>query len=239
MTTLPPTIVLVHGAFAEASGFGGVLRELKATGHTVTAPPNPLRRMEFDATSVADYVGAIPGPVVLLGHSNGGAVFTQASPDLDNVAALVYVAAFGSDVGEAARVCKNHSPITAVEHLLPHLLRRSRGTPRPRPLHQERTVPRNLLRRRPNRSGRRHLQHAAAAVAGRADRKHHRRRVEEHPLVVPGVRTRQRHPPDAQRFMAERTNGPAGSISGSHIAFIAQPVTVAGFIAEAAATAGR
>jgi pimeloyl-ACP methyl ester carboxylesterase len=102
MTTSPaPTVVLVHGAFADASGFRGVIRELQIAGHSVVAPPNPLRSLAFDAAAIAAHVDAIDGPVILVGHSYGGAVITQASADLDNVAGLVYLAAFSLDVGES------------------------------------------------------------------------------------------------------------------------------------------
>src|SRR5882762_11635608 len=94
-----PTVVLVHGAFADASGFAGVIREL--AGHTVIAPPNPLRGLASDAAGLAAVVGAIDGPVVLVGHSYGGAVITQASAGLGNVTGLVYLAAFGLEVGES------------------------------------------------------------------------------------------------------------------------------------------
>src|SRR5258705_2429608 len=89
-----PTVVLVHGAFADASGFAGVIRELESAGHTSLAPPNPLRGVAFDASVVSDAVKAIDGPVVLVGHSYGGAVIGQASAGLENVSGLVFLAAF-------------------------------------------------------------------------------------------------------------------------------------------------
>ncbi len=97
-----PTIVLVHGAFADASGFAGVIAELEGSGYTVVAPPNPLRSLLNDGESVRRVVAAIDGPVVLVGHSYGGAVIGQASAGLSNVKALVFLAAFGLDVGESA-----------------------------------------------------------------------------------------------------------------------------------------
>src|ERR1700759_3754605 len=99
-TSTTPTIVLVHGAFADASGFAGVIRELQSAGHTAVAPPNPLRSLACDAAALAATVSAIDGPVVLVGHSYGGAVIGQASAGLDNVTALVFLAAFGLDEGE-------------------------------------------------------------------------------------------------------------------------------------------
>src|ERR1700745_519828 len=106
-----PTVVLVHGAFADASGFAGVIRELESAGHTTLAPPNPLRGVAFDAGVVSDVVKAIDGPAVLVGHSYGGAVISQASAGLENVTALVYLAAFGIDEGEScASVQQPFSP---------------------------------------------------------------------------------------------------------------------------------
>ena len=96
-----PTVVLVHGAFADASGFAGVITELEAAGHTVVAPPNPLRSLAADAAAIHAVVASIEGPVVLVGHSYGGAVITQASATLSNVSALVYLAGFGIDEGES------------------------------------------------------------------------------------------------------------------------------------------
>src|SRR5260221_3672910 len=96
-----PTVVLVHGAFADASSFAGVIRELDSAGVEVVAPPNPLRSLAFDAAAVADVARAVDGPVVLVGHSYGGAVIGQASAELDNVTGLVFLAAFGLDAGES------------------------------------------------------------------------------------------------------------------------------------------
>jgi pimeloyl-ACP methyl ester carboxylesterase len=97
-----PTVVLVHGAFADASGFGDIILELRSAGITSIAPANPLRGLAFDAEYVKSVVAAIDGPVMLVGHSYGGAVITQAAVGLDNVVALVYLAAFALDEGESA-----------------------------------------------------------------------------------------------------------------------------------------
>ncbi|MEV6526309.1 alpha/beta hydrolase [Longispora sp. NPDC051575] len=90
-----PTVVLVHGAFADASGWKGVIGELTRAGHDVLAPANPLRSLAGDAAYIASVVNAVPGPVILVGHSYGGAVITNAARSTPNVKALVYVAAFG------------------------------------------------------------------------------------------------------------------------------------------------
>ena len=100
VATGSPTVVLVHGAFADASGWAGVITELQADGITVMAPANPLRSVSGDAAYIASVVSQIPGPVLLVGHSYGGVVITNAAPLADNVVGLVYVAAFAPDEGE-------------------------------------------------------------------------------------------------------------------------------------------
>jgi pimeloyl-ACP methyl ester carboxylesterase len=97
----PPTIVLVHGAFADASGWAGVITELRGDGLTVMAPANPLRSVSGDAAYIASVVNQIPGPVLLVGHSYGGVVITNAAALTPNVVGLVYVCAFIPDEGEA------------------------------------------------------------------------------------------------------------------------------------------
>jgi pimeloyl-ACP methyl ester carboxylesterase len=95
-----PTVVLVHGAFADASGWSGVARRLQRRGYTVLAPANPLRGVSYDAAYLRSFLTSIQGPVVLVGHSYGGFVITNAATGNPNVRALVYVAAFAPDEGE-------------------------------------------------------------------------------------------------------------------------------------------
>jgi pimeloyl-ACP methyl ester carboxylesterase len=90
----PLTVVLVHGAFADASSWNGVVERLQAAGMQVAAPPNPLRGIAEDSAYIASFLGQIPGPVLAVGHSYGGAVITNAAADAQNVVGLVYVAAF-------------------------------------------------------------------------------------------------------------------------------------------------
>jgi pimeloyl-ACP methyl ester carboxylesterase len=97
-----PTIVLVHGAFSESSSWDGVVGELLALGYPVVAAANPLRGVKNDADYVASIVRDIKGPIVLVGHSYGGNVITNAVNGNRNVKALVYVAAFAPDEGETA-----------------------------------------------------------------------------------------------------------------------------------------
>ncbi|MEV0504194.1 alpha/beta hydrolase [Streptomyces spectabilis] len=93
MTTRTPTVVLVHGAFADAACWLGVISELRGHGIPVMAPPNPLRGLAADASYVASVVSQIDGPVLLVGHSYGGALITVAGA-AENVVGLVYVAAY-------------------------------------------------------------------------------------------------------------------------------------------------
>jgi pimeloyl-ACP methyl ester carboxylesterase len=113
--SLPPaatrdvTVVLVHGAFADASSWNGVIAALQRRGHTVVAPPNPLRGLAADAAYIASVLAQIDGPVLLVGHSYGGAVITNAATGAPNVVGLVYVAAFAPDEGELLGVIENGS----------------------------------------------------------------------------------------------------------------------------------
>jgi pimeloyl-ACP methyl ester carboxylesterase len=95
-----PTIVLVHGAWADGSSWGAVAERLQDDGYTVDVPPNPLRSLKSDSEYLADYLRTVNGPIVLVGHSYGGAVITNAATGNPNVKALVYVDAFLPDQGE-------------------------------------------------------------------------------------------------------------------------------------------
>jgi pimeloyl-ACP methyl ester carboxylesterase len=97
-----PTIVLVHGAFAESSSWNGVTAELLSRGYPVIAAANPLRSVKGDAAYLDGIVGSIKGPVVLVGHSYGGAVISNIDHPKHKIKALVYVAAFAPGAGETA-----------------------------------------------------------------------------------------------------------------------------------------
>ncbi|KQQ33117.1 alpha/beta hydrolase [Duganella sp. Leaf126] len=97
-----PTVVLVHGAFADSSSWDGVIARLAQDGYTVVAAANPLRSVQGDGAYVAALVNSIAGPVVLVGHSYGGSVISAAATGASNVKALVYVAAFAPEAGETA-----------------------------------------------------------------------------------------------------------------------------------------
>jgi pimeloyl-ACP methyl ester carboxylesterase len=97
-----PTIVLVHGDWADASSWNSVIRRLQDRGFTVVAPPNTLRGPSQDAPYLASYLQTIPGPIVLVAHSYGGFVITNAAAGIANVKALVYIDAFAPDENETA-----------------------------------------------------------------------------------------------------------------------------------------
>ncbi|MFI7293712.1 alpha/beta fold hydrolase [Streptomyces sp. NPDC050121] len=97
-----PTIVLIHGAFADASSWKAVVERLQRQGHHVLAPALPLRGLAGDAAYIRSVLDSVPGPIVLVGHSYGGAVISVAAADAPRVKALVYIAAFVPDIGESA-----------------------------------------------------------------------------------------------------------------------------------------
>lgn len=97
-----PTVVLVHGAFADGSSWNGVIERLHADGYRVIAAPNALRSVRTDAAEVGSLLRSIGGPVVLVGHSYAGSVISAAAEGQPNVKALVFVAAFAPAVGETA-----------------------------------------------------------------------------------------------------------------------------------------
>src|SRR4051794_31573970 len=96
-----PTIVLVHGAFAESSSWDQVIDELLDAGHPAIAVANPLRGLAADAACVSDHIRSIEGPIVLVGHSYGGAVITNVDPEAGEIVGLVYVAAFAPKAGDS------------------------------------------------------------------------------------------------------------------------------------------
>jgi pimeloyl-ACP methyl ester carboxylesterase len=97
-----PTIVLEHGAWADGSSWTGEIQLLQAGGYTVYAPPNPLRGLANDSATLADFLKTIGGPIILVGHSYGGMVITNAATGNPNVKALVYIDAFIPAQGETA-----------------------------------------------------------------------------------------------------------------------------------------
>ena len=98
---MKPTIVLVHGAFAESASWNGVIADLEGRGYTVVAVANPLRGLRQDAAYLRSVLDSLSGPVVVAGHSYGGSVMSEAADGAPGVAALVYVASFNLEIGES------------------------------------------------------------------------------------------------------------------------------------------
>jgi pimeloyl-ACP methyl ester carboxylesterase len=127
-TNAKPTIVLVHGAFADASGFGAVTSRLQRRAYTVIAPANPLRGPAIDAASVASVLKTIKGRIVLVAHSYGGAVITEAATEVSNVKALVYLNALALDEGETNLDITNRFPNGFFDAVLPRPFREPDGS---------------------------------------------------------------------------------------------------------------
>ncbi|HXW35183.1 MAG TPA: alpha/beta hydrolase [Acidimicrobiales bacterium] len=235
-----PTIVLVHGAFADASGFAGLIRELEAAGRTVVAIPNPLRGLASDAESIATQVKAIDGPVVLVGHSYAGAPMGQASAELSNVKALVFLAALGLDVGESVAGVQEPFPpplVVKTSYLTQYDAPGAAGGPE---LYIEKD--------------RFHETFCADAPVDVADVMAVSQRpvagaALQEPATAAGWKTipswylvsEQDNgvSPEAQKFMANRMKATTESIDGPHAAFVAQPVRVAEFIQKACSSASN
>jgi pimeloyl-ACP methyl ester carboxylesterase len=232
--SIQPTVVLVHGAFADASGFGAIITNLGDAGYRVVAPPNPLRSLHGDAASIAAVAGAIEGPVVLVGHSYGGAVVSQASAQAGNVAGLVYLAAFTPDAGESCATVQQPFPPSMLATTVRPTSYDAPGAAGGPDLYISEDgfhetfcadSPPDLARvmyatQRPL---------AAAAFGENATGAGWQ--------TLPCWYLVSRHdnaiPPEAEAFMAKRMNAVTDEIDGSHTAFIAQPERVAAFIKAA------
>jgi pimeloyl-ACP methyl ester carboxylesterase len=230
-----PTVVLVHGAFADASGYAGVIRELQTQAVEVRAPMNPLRSLAFDADAIARYTTTIDGPIVLVGHSYGGAVISQAAPAVKGAVALVFLSAFAPDQGESC---------VSVQEPFPPSLLASTSVPTPYDapgapggpdlfikipdFHQTFCADLPAEVAAPMAVSQRPLSAAAltekATAAGWKDLPAWYMVSEQDNAI----------PPDCERFMAKRMNASTESVSGgSHAAFIARPDIAAGLILKA------
>jgi pimeloyl-ACP methyl ester carboxylesterase len=229
-----PTIVLVHGAFAESSSWDEVIDRLLDAGHPVIAIPNPLRGVAADAACVTDHIRSVDGPVVLVAHSYGGAVITNVDPDAGEIVGLVYVAAFAPLPGDSCFELSAVFPGSTLGDAL-QAVPRSDGT-------TELTIVQDRF----------HEQFAADVPAPRAARMAATQRpVTQEALVEPsGDRSLWRELPSwfvfgeedrnipkaVQHFMAERARAHRTlEIPGaSHAVPVAHPGTTAHLILEAA-----
>lgn len=232
-----PTAVLVHGAFADASGFAAVIRQLLARGITVRAPMNPLRGLASDAEALVRFTTTIDGPIVLVGHSYGGAVISQAAPAVNDVRALVYLAAFALDEGESC--------VSVMAPYPPSLLATT-NTPTPydapgavggpdlfiniEDFHEAFCADLSDDVAAPMAVSQRPLAATAfteaATVAGWKGLPSWYL-VSEHDNSIP---------PDCERFMAKRMNAVTESVDGSHVAFISRPQVASALILKAVAS---
>jgi pimeloyl-ACP methyl ester carboxylesterase len=232
--SVKPTVVLVHGAFADASGFGPIISELSAAGYRVVAPPNPLRSLAGDAAAVGAVAGAIEGPVVLVGHSYGGAVVSQAAAGLDNVTALVYLAAFSPDAGDSCASVQAPFPASMLATTVRPTAYDAPGAAGGPDLyisedgfHETFCADSSADVAAVMYATQRPL--AAAAFGENATGAGWK--------TIPSWFLLSRHDnaiaPQAQEFMAKRMNSVIDEIDGSHTAFIAQPARAAAFITQA------
>ena len=229
---LKPTIVLVHGAFADASGWNGVTKRLQQRGHTVIAPANPLRSLTGDAAYLASILASISGPVVLVGHSYGGMVITNAATTALNVKALVYIAAFGPDAGDSALSLQTKNPgsmLTTAALVLRPYVAGVDAYIAPAVFHEVFCAD---------------LPATTAAVMGASQRP-----VDLAALVQPSglpawrripswymvARQDNAIPPITERFMARRMRAQTVEIDSSHVAMTSHPDAVTDLIVAAAA----
>jgi pimeloyl-ACP methyl ester carboxylesterase len=235
-STRRPTIVLVHGAFADASGWTEVIRRLTREGYPVLAPPNPLRGVTSDSAYLASFLATVDGPVVLCGHSYGGFVLTNAATGNANVKALVYVAAFAPDAGDTVIGLQNLFPGTKL------------GQPqldvREHPDGYDGYVKREVFREifagdlprsttdlmwATQRPGDTH-------TLGEASGEPAWRQVPSWFLVA---RDDNLIPAAAQRYMATRAGSRTVEVRASHVAMISQPRVTADLVALAARTVSK
>jgi pimeloyl-ACP methyl ester carboxylesterase len=237
-TSAKPTIVFVHGAFADASGFGAVTSRLQRRGYTVISPANPLRGPASDAAAVASVMKTVDGPIVLVAHSYGGAVITEAANEVSNVKALVYLNGLALDAGESNLGITERFPNQFADVLLPRPFQQPDGT-QGTDLYIDPASFRSFF---------------AADVPARIVA---RMASAQRPLSLAGAQEKSTAPawktipswyligrqdevinPAAQRFMAERANAHTTAIDSSHASYISHPAKVTKLILRAARTVG-
>jgi pimeloyl-ACP methyl ester carboxylesterase len=228
-----PTIVLVHGAFADSGGFTAVAKRLVADGYPVVAAPNPLRGLSSDAAQVRALLDSIEGPIVLVGHSYGGAVISTAATGNANVKALVYLAAFVPETGESAQSLVDRFPGSTVgESLKPVPLPGGQVDlyiePRVFHPHFAADLPAEeaalfAITQRPA---------TGAALGEPAAGPQAWHTIPSYNLISGADRI---IPPAAQEFMAQRSGAEIQAVEGaSHMVFVSYPGTTVAFIEKVA-----
>jgi pimeloyl-ACP methyl ester carboxylesterase len=240
-TSTKPTVVLVHGAFADSSGWSGVIDRLRRDGYPVRAAPNPLVDLQSDAATVRGFLASIKGPKILVGHSYGGAVITQAASGDPDVKALVYVAAFALDRNELLSDLANRP----VAHPLPPLPTLPVESKQPDgtiqtdiyldPSHFRARFAGDLPRRVADDLAATQPPTSAASFASELT-------VEPAWKTIPSwylvAKQDNAIAPDLERFMARRIHAHTSEMDGSHAVNISHPRAVAR-LAEQAARATR
>jgi pimeloyl-ACP methyl ester carboxylesterase len=231
-----PTVVLVHGGWADSSGWNAQVATLQRRGYPVIAPANPLRGLQSDAAYIRSVLTTIDGPIVLVGHSYGGAVISNAAVGVPNVKALVYIAGFAPDAGESLVQLVTMNPGSEIG---PATL-----IPRPYPLPDggegidlyltqdgfrnafAGDVPRKIADQM-QATQRPFSEEAFASLSGEPAWK-----------TIPSwylVAARDKAiPPATQRFMAQRAGATTTEVSASHVPMISQPDATTRLILEAA-----
>jgi len=232
-----PMVVLVHGAFADSSGWSGVIDRLRRDGYPVRAAPNPLLGLQSDGATVRGFLDSIKGPKILVGHSYGGAVITQAARGDPDVKALVYVAAFALDSNELLSDLANR-PVAHPLPPLPTLPVQSKqpdGTTQTDiyldPSHFRARFAGDLPRRVAADLAATQRPLSAAAFASKLT-------VEPAWKTIPSwylvAKQDQAIAPDLERFMARRIHAHTSQINGSHAVYISHPKAVADLAEQAA-----
>ncbi|MEX3106366.1 alpha/beta fold hydrolase [Streptomyces niveiscabiei] len=227
-----PTVVLVHGAFADASGWNGVASRLVRAGHPVIAPPNPLRGVAADSAYLAGILATLAGPLVLVAHSYGGMVVTNAATGNPNVKALVYVDAFVPDEGETLLGLQTAYPGSLLDETALDF----------RP-YGEGLVDAYIKKERFHDVFAGDLPRAATHLMWAGQRPADTRALGE-PSGAPAWRSVPSWylvgrddrvlPPAAQRFMARRAGARTVETDASHVAMTARPAETAALVARAA-----
>ncbi|MEV7141643.1 alpha/beta fold hydrolase [Streptomyces tauricus] len=235
MSEKKPTVVLVHGAFADSSSWNGVVDKLRSHGCPVVAAANPLRGLSGDAAYVRQLVTSLDGPVVLVGHSYGGSVISNAAKGLDSVRALVFVAAFLPDEGESALTLSGKFPgSTLGEALSPVPVTLPDGSAVTDLYIEQGKFPQQFAADVPEEvaavmaATQRPVTDAALAEGASAPA------WRDIPSWVLVATEDLNIPPRAQQFMAERAAATTVSVSASHAVSVSRPGDVARLVNEAA-----
>ena len=236
-----PTVVLVHGAFADSSGWSGVIDRLRRDGYPVRAAPNRLLGLQTDAATVRGFLDSIKGPKILVGHSYGGAVITQAASGDPDVQALVYVAAFALDSNELLSDLANRPVAHPVAPLptIPVGSTQPDGT-----THTDIYLDPSQFRARFAADLPRRVAADLAATQPPTDAATFASKLTVEPAwkTIPSwylvAKQDQAIAPDLERYMARRIHAHTSQINGSHAVYISHPEAVAR-LAEHAARATR